>query len=91
MFTLTEAAGARLADKISKKSVDVDIALRFVRQGERRGWTLQIDKPCPSDVTFLHEGRIVLVLDEPSSQLLRNRMLDIRETDEGPRLQLRGS
>ncbi len=33
---------------------------------------------------------LVLVLDEQSSQLLRNKMLDIRETDEGPRLRLRG-
>ena len=90
MFTLTEAAGARLADKLVRKSAGEDVALRFVRQAEPRRWSLRLDKPCPSDATFSHEGRIVLVLDEQSSQLLTNRMLDIRETDDGPRLRLRG-
>jgi len=91
MFTLTEAAGARLADKLAKKSAGDDVALRFTRQGEQRRWTLRLDKHCPADTTFSHEGRIVLMFDEQSSHLLRNRMLDIRETDEGPRLRLRGA
>jgi hypothetical protein len=80
-----------LADKLAQKSVGDDVALRFTRQDHRRGWTLRLDKPVPSDATFSHEGRIVLVLDEQSSRLLRNRMLDIRESDEGPRLRLRGA
>jgi len=29
---------------------------------------------------------MVLLLDQQSSHLLRNKMLDVRETDEGPRL-----
>jgi len=90
MFTLTEAAGVRLAEKLAKKSAGDDVALRFIRQRKRRRWILRLDKRCPSDTTFSHEGRIVLVLDEQSSQLLKNRMLDTRETDEGPRLRLRG-
>jgi len=90
MFTLTAAAGARLAQKLAKKSAGDDVALRFTRRGKPRGWTLRLDKPFPSDATFTHEGRIVLVLDERASQMLRNRMLDVRDTDEGPRLRLRG-
>lgn len=90
MFVLTQAAGIRLADKLAKKSAGDDVAVRFVRRRKRRGWAVQYDKPSPSDATFVHEGRVVLVLDEASSRLLRNKMLDIRETDEGPRLRLRG-
>ena len=91
MFILTEAAGARLAEKLAKKSAGTDRALRFIRQEKPRRWTLRLDTPCSSDATFCHEGRIVLVLDEQSSRLLSNRMLDTRETDEGPRLRLRGA
>ena len=91
MLTVTEAAAGRLAEKLANKSAGDDFALRFIRQEKRRRWTLRLDKFCPSDATFSHEGRIVLVLDEQSSHLLRNRMLDTRETDEGPRLRLRGA
>jgi len=90
MLTLTEAAGARLTEKLVKKNAGKDVALRFIREGEPQRWTLQFDKHGPADVTFLHAGRIVLVLDEKSSHLLRNRMLDMRDTEEGPRLRLRG-
>ncbi len=90
MLTVTKAAGARLAEKLAEKSAGDDVALRFIRQEKRRRWTLRLDNPGPSDAAFSYDGRIVLVLDEPSSQLLRNRMLDIRDTDEGPRLRLCG-
>lgn len=89
MFNLTEAAGARLADKLAKKSAGDDDVLRFTHQEKSRRWTLRLDKPLASDTALSHEGRIVLVLDEKSSHLLRNKMLDIRETDGGPRLRLR--
>jgi hypothetical protein len=90
MFTLTEAAGARLAAKLAKKSAGDDVAMRFSRQHDPRGWSLRLDKHSPSDTTFSHEGRVVLMFDEQSSDLLKNRMLDVRDTDEGPRLRLRG-
>ena len=91
MLTVTDAAGACLAGRLVKKGAGIDAALRFCRRRKRHAWTLRLDKPCPSDATFSHEGRIVLVLDERSSHSLRNRMLDVRETDEGPRLRLRGA
>jgi len=91
MFTVTDAAGVCLAERLVEKDAEEDVALRFVRQRERRGWTLELDKPRPADITFLNEGRIVLVLDERSSHLLRNKMLDTRETEMGPRLRLRGA
>jgi len=91
MFTLTEAAGARLAEKLTEKNAGGNVSLRFARQTEPRGWKLRLDKPSPADTALSHDGRVVLVFDEQSSHLLRNKVLDTRETDEGPRLQLRGA
>ena len=90
MLTVTEAAGARLAHKLAHRKAGKGIALRFVWDEDRGGWSVRSDNARPSDVTFSHEGRTVLVLDEHSSHLLRNRLLDVQETDAGPRLQLRG-
>lgn len=91
MLTLTEAGGARLADKLVQKKAGEQIALRFVRHGSRPGWTFRLDRPSPSDTTFTYRGRVVLVVDEVSSHSLRNRLLDVRETDDGPRLRLLGN
>lgn len=90
MLTLTDAAGACLADRLAKKGAGGDEALRFLRRRKRHGWMLRLAKPGPTDATFSHDGRIVLVLDEQSSKLLNDRMLDIKQTDKGPRLRLRG-
>jgi Fe-S cluster assembly iron-binding protein IscA len=88
MFTMTKAAGARLAQKLENK--DGDATMRFVRDDERGGWSVRLGTAAASDVAFDYEGRKVLVLDPHASQLLRNKVLDIKETDEGPRLRLYG-
>lgn len=90
MLTLTEAAGARMALRLAKKKAGDDVGLRFVREMARRGWSVRMDNAGPSDVTFSHQGRMVLLLDQQSSHLLKDKMLDVRETDEGPRLRFRG-
>lgn len=91
MLTVTQAARVRLAEKLEGKQSAANRALRCVRHQTRAGWTFRLDKVVATDVAFAHDGRTVLVLDEKSSEMLRNKMLDIRETDEGPRLRLRGN
>jgi len=86
---MTESAGARLARKLVKKEAAKDMAARFVRDPKRAGWVIQVDHLRPSDVTFSHDGKTVLLLDEQASHSLRNKMLDVTETDEGPRLKFR--
>ncbi len=88
MFTVTEEAGARLASKLEKK--EPGMALRFVRDDERGGWAVRPDKATKTDTAFAHKGHNVLVIDEESSDLLKNKILGIKETDEGPRLRLYG-
>lgn len=89
MLTVTVAARARLARKLVRKKCTAEQALRFVRDDERSRWSMEVDTITDSDVLYAHEGRTVLVLDEEASRRLRNRMLEVRETDEGPRLRLR--
>lgn len=86
MFTVTEAAGVRLAGKLVRKQASADAAMRFTKKG--RTWKLRVDKPAASDVAFAHAGRTVLVLDAKAAELLIDRTLDVHHTPAGPRLSL---
>jgi hypothetical protein len=87
MFTVTKAAGLRLAQKLAAKHADAQMVLRFLRTD--RGWKLELDEPLPGDIAFVHEGRTVLVLDGEVAKSLANRTLDVRSTHAGLRLALR--
>lgn len=89
MFVVTKAASARLASKLTKKNAGQDVALRLIPSTKPGGWTLQLGCAGPSDITYLHDGRIVLILDESSSHRVRNKTLDVRDTEGGPKLRLR--
>ncbi len=84
MLTVTEDARAHMAQMLAEAEVEDDTALRFVRT--ERGFAPELDNAGPGDTTFDHEGRTVLVLDEQVSELLTDRTLGLRDTDEGPRL-----
>ena len=87
MLTMTESAGAHLAQLLSENNASEDITIRFLLIGEQ--FTPKLDNVCPGDVTFEHAGKTVLVLDEPLSERLADSTLDVRETGDGLRLSLR--
>jgi hypothetical protein len=87
MFTVTEAAGLRLAQKLTYKHAADDMAMRFERKS--RKWKLRLDLPSPDDLAVAHEGRTVLVLDPEMADRLTDRTLDARATPAGARLYLR--
>jgi Fe-S cluster assembly iron-binding protein IscA len=89
MLTVTQTASERLSRKLTDAEVEDDTAVRVVRKRKGRGWAMRMDKERPSDVTFAHQGRTVLVLDEEVSQMLANKTLDVRQSDSGPKLSLR--
>ena len=91
MLTVTDAARARLARKLRSKNPPANRALRFARNDGRPTWGIHLDKIDNADVVYAHEGRTVLVVDEQASQMLNNKVLYVRETEEGPRLRLRKS
>jgi Fe-S cluster assembly iron-binding protein IscA len=89
MLTVTEGARARLARRLDRKKCSKEQAIRFVRDEDRSRWSMHVDSIQPADVHYAHQGRTVLIIDEESAHRLRNRLLEVRETDEGPRLRLR--
>ncbi len=47
---------------------------------------MQPDKMRPGDETFDHNGKVVLVLDQQTSQLLGNKTIDLMTDDDGSHL-----
>ncbi len=87
MLNVTERALDRLSRRLTHKKAAGDVALRFSRR--EGGWKLGPDQARPGDVTFAHDGRNVLLLDEAVSLAMTDLTLDVRKTDAGPRLRLR--
>lgn len=87
MLAVTPAARERLARKLARKKAGEDEAMRFTRQPG--GWKLAVDRARPADTAIIHEGRVVLLLDEVVSQAMANATLDVRNGSAGPRLKLR--
>ena len=79
MLTITESAGAHLAQLLVENNASEDTAIPFLLVGEQLRPSL--DNVRPGDVTFEHEGRTVLVLDEPLSNQLADNTLDLKEVE----------
>jgi hypothetical protein len=89
MFTVTSRARKRLLQKLAKKAVADDVALRFTRR--ERGWLLGCDQKRLNDITFDHEGREVLLMDSTVLRRMSGMTLSVKNTESGPRLRLRKS
>ena len=87
MFAVTETAGIRLLEKLSKRATSDDSVMRFVRKS--RGWLLRLDKPELDDSLFEHDGQTVLVVDAKAARLLSDRTLDTKDASAGSKLCLR--
>lgn len=86
MLTVTPGARERLTLKLAHKKAGEHEAMRFT--GRPGGWKLSVDHARPADTAIIHQGRMVLLLDEAASQAMTNATLDIEETSLGPRLRL---
>jgi Fe-S cluster assembly iron-binding protein IscA len=83
MLTITTAAAARLARMFADRRGPEHIAVRLRCTGSQLAFESSAEQP--GDVKFLHDGRIVLLVDADSARLLEDEVLDA----EGPRLTLR--
>jgi hypothetical protein len=54
-----------------------------------RGWRLRLDQVRPDDMTFIHKGRNVLVLDAAMAKAMAALTLDLCSAETGARLELR--
>jgi len=84
MLTVTEAAREQMAAVLSKAHDADGLAVRIILTGE--GFTLGLEARRPEDETFEHEGKIVLVAGKRVLQMLRDKTIDVSNTDHGPEL-----
>lgn len=77
MLTVTDAAGAQLAQMLAEHGLPEHVAVRFVHEGQ--GIALQQDEERPGDTTFQYAGRKVLLLNSQVSELLADNTLDVED------------
>ena len=87
MLKVSSRAAERMAHLLNAKSDEV--VLRIIRRDNRL--RMGFGHLRPGDQTFVHQGRVVLALDERVGKSLSLRQLDLRETKRGLRLRLKGS
>ena len=81
MMTVTYTAGEHMAYTLSEHQVRDDVVLRIKLAQD--GVEIQPNKIRPGDETFDHNGKVVLVLDQQTSQLLGNKTIDLTTDDDG--------
>ncbi len=84
MVTLTYTAGEHMAYMLSEHQVRDDLVLRI--KLTESGVEMQPDEMRPGDETFDHNGKVVLVLDQQTLQLLGNKTIDLMTDDDGSHL-----
>ena len=84
MLTVTYTAGEHIAYMLSEHEVRDDVVLRI--ELTKGGIKMQPDKMRPGDETFDHNGKVVLVLDQQTSQLFGNKIIDLMTDDDGSHL-----
>ncbi len=86
MVTVTYSAAEHIAYTLSDHEVRDEVVLRVkFTQGRV---VMQPDEIRPGDETFDHNGNVVLVLDQQTSQLLGNKTIDLMTDDDGSHLTL---
>lgn len=85
MLNVSVPAAARLSHLLNAQAEDA--VVRIVRRRDRL--RMRLGQLRPGDQTFKHDGRIVLALDQQVGKTLSRRQLDVRQTNDGPRLKLK--
>ncbi len=82
MVTITYTAAEHIAYMLSEQQVDAVLRI-MVARGDVE---MEPDQIRPGDETFDHDGKVVLVLDQQTSQLLGNKTIDLTADDDGSHL-----
>lgn len=78
MLRLTEAARAHLSQILDQTEAPSDMSIRFV-PAEGNRLIVHLDYTRPGDTTFIHHGKVVLVLDAQAAHALTRRTVDLRQ------------
>jgi Fe-S cluster assembly iron-binding protein IscA len=89
MLTITETAGAHLAQLLAEANQPEEAAVR-VERATTGALTLRFDQVQPDDLTVEHEERTVLVFDTEIAETLGDKTIDAREAEEGTKLVIQG-
>jgi hypothetical protein len=84
MLNITNPALDRLSQRLADRNVSAETALRFTRR--TGGWKLGPDQKRPGDVTFAHDGRDVLLLEEDVALAMADMTLDVGRSEAGLKL-----
>ena len=84
MLKISRNASERMAKMVDSEGDGA--VLRLVR---RDRWVrMQFSMQRPGDQKFLHNGKVVLVVEPAVGASISQRALDLRQTKKGPRLAL---
>ncbi len=86
MLTVTYSAAEHLAYTLSEHEVRDEVVLQV--KFTKGGVEMQPDKMRPGDETVDHNGNVVLVLDQPTAQMLGDKTIDLMTDDDGSHLTL---
>lgn len=86
MLNASDAACAFISELLTASEAPDESAVRFVI--EENELSMKLDEEKPGDKIFLHEGKIVLLVDEEMSQVLDGKTLDVENTEKGPQLMM---
>ena len=89
MLTVTETAGAHLAQLLVEAAQPEEIAVR-VEWSTTGALTLRFDQVQPDDLTVEHEDRTVLVFDTEIAETLGDKTIDAKDAEEGTKLVIQG-
>jgi Fe-S cluster assembly iron-binding protein IscA len=89
MLTVTESAADHLEKLLDECDAPEGGAARFVP--EENQLSLQVDSPKPEDETFEHHGKTILVMDQQVSEVLADKRLELKQTNEGVALTLQSA
>lgn len=86
MLTVTETAGAHLAELLAEVDAPDDTAIRFVFT--EAALELTLDHAYPDDVRVEYDGQMVLLLDPDAASVLDGHTVDLEQSEDGSRLAL---
>jgi hypothetical protein len=87
MVTVTDAAGAHMAQLLSQVETQKDVVIRLVL--DERDIVPTMDHPRAGDTAFSYKGKRVLVLDAFVVQAMADHTLDVQEAEDGCKIILR--
>lgn len=85
-ITITERAAQELSNMLAEASPKEGETVRLVSQPGGGGFAIGLDQVREGDETVEQGGETVLVIGSSLAEVLEGAVIDVRDTDEGPRL-----